>query len=139
MPKNLPHHASGGFPELAGKVASFTVQVKAVTASDRPELDAAFITRLGLRGAGIPELRQAVKENMERELTARIKTLIKNQIMHKLLEANPIPLPQSMVDAAIDRVAQQANYQNEGEEDEQAAKAGCLRKKHDARSRFPWS
>ena len=121
--KTFPITFPDDFPELAGKIASFTVQVKAVAEPDRPELDAAFITRLGLQGAGIPELRQAVKENMERELTARIKTLIKHQIMHKLLEANPIPLPQSMVDAAIDRVAQQANYQNQGEDDEQAAKS----------------
>jgi trigger factor len=47
---------------------------------------------------------------MERELRQRIKTLVKNQLMDGLLKANDIPLPQAMVDAQVEQMAEQLQF-----------------------------
>jgi trigger factor len=109
--------------ELAGKTVHFAVKVNAVAEPRLPEIDDEFARAFGIEEGGVEGLRKAVKENMERELDEKIKTILKNQVMDKLLEANDIPVPQAMVDEEIERLAQQANFPLDTEEGKQSAKA----------------
>ncbi len=91
------------FPEdyhaeaLAGKKATFSVKVKRVEKSVLPELNDEFAQHLGVPG-GVEALRDEVKANMQRELDQALKSRIKQQVMDKLLEANEIELPKSLVE-----------------------------------------
>ncbi len=91
FPEN--YHAS----ELAGKAASFTVKIKRVEAPVLPEVDDEFARHLGIPG-GVDALREEIKANMKRELDQALKSRIKQQVMDKLLEANKIELPKSLVE-----------------------------------------
>jgi trigger factor len=86
---------------LAGKQAKFAINVKQVEERKLPELDDEFAKLYGVEEGGIERLRAEVKENMERELGEAVKARVKKQILDGLLEANPIDLPKSMVDAQV--------------------------------------
>ncbi len=104
FPEN--YHAS----ELAGKAASFTVNIKRVEAPVLPEVDDEFARHLGIPG-GVDALREEVKANMQRELNQALKSRIKQQVMDKLLEANKIELPKSLVEQEARGLATQMQQQ----------------------------
>lgn len=112
--------------ELAGKTVHFSVKVNTVAEPKLPEIDDEFATVFGIEEGGVDGLRKAVKENMERELDERIKSIVKRQTMKKLLEANAIPVPQTMVNEEIDRLAQQTAGAKKGEEQSAEAKAAMF-------------
>jgi trigger factor len=86
---------------LAGKQAKFAITVKQVEERVLPELNDEFAKLYGVEEGGVERLRSEVQENMERELGEAIKARVKKQILDGLLEANPIELPKSMVDAQV--------------------------------------
>ncbi len=104
FPEN--YHAS----ELAGKAASFSVNIKRVEAPVLPEVDDEFAKHLGISG-GVSALREEVKANMQRELDQALKSRIKQQVMDKLLEANKIALPKSLVNQEARGLAAQMQQQ----------------------------
>ncbi len=104
FPEN--YHAT----ELAGKAASFSVKVKRVEAPVLPEVDDEFAKHLGIAG-GVSALREEVKSNMQRELNQALKSRIKQQVMDKLLEANKIELPKSLVNQEARGLAAQMQQQ----------------------------
>jgi len=83
--------------DLAGKKASFTVNVKEVAEQGLPDLDAEFIKGYGIDSGDIDAFRADVRKNMEREADAMISSEVKRQIMEQLLEANPIGIPSALV------------------------------------------
>ncbi len=86
---------------LAGKQAKFAVTVHKVEERQLPELNDEFAKIYGVEEGGIERLRSEAQENMERELGEAIKARVKKQILDGLLEAQPIELPKSMVDAQV--------------------------------------
>lgn len=90
-----------GTPALAGKQAQFAVNVKAVEERHLPELDDELCKSYGVEQGGIEQLRREVEENMKRELADAIRARLRKQVMDGLFAANPIELPQSLVDAQV--------------------------------------
>jgi trigger factor len=86
---------------LAGRVASFDVQMKTVEEKHLPELDDEFCREYGVLEGGIGQLRSEVADNMRRELEDNIRNRVKNQLLDRLLEANPLEVPRSLVDAQV--------------------------------------
>lgn len=86
---------------LAGKVARFDVHVKKVEEKHLPELDEQFCRDYGVLEGGVEQLRKEVRENMERELEQNVRARLKQQLMDGLLAANPVEVPQSLVDAQV--------------------------------------
>lgn len=103
--------------EVAGKAARFQVKLHAVEEAHLPELDEDFIASFDVQEGGIAALRQALRENMERELRNNIKARVKRQVMRGLLEANPFPLPQALVAAEIENLAKQTRFPAEGDDE----------------------
>lgn len=95
-----------GYKEVAGKPVQFKVSVKQVEEPQLPELDDAFAAKFGVEG-GIAALRGEVRANMERELEQRLNSLVKQQVMDKLLEINNITVPQALVMQESQALAQQ--------------------------------
>lgn len=110
------------FPDetIAGKTATFEVRVKTVEAPDLPEVDDEFAKALGMEN-GLEELRERVRENLERERDQAVRARVKEQVMDGLLERNPIDLPQALIDREIEQLREQTKqrmqqYGAEGEE-----------------------
>jgi len=83
--------------ELAGKKASFTVNVKEIAEQELPDLDAEFAKAFGIDSGDLDAFRADVRKNMEREAEAMIQSDIKRQIMEQLLESNPIDIPSALI------------------------------------------
>lgn len=97
----VPYPESYHNPALAGKTASFDVQVTAVEERRLPELDEEFCREYGVLEGGIEQLRREVRENMERELADNVRARLKQQLLDGLLKANPVEVPQGFVQAQV--------------------------------------
>ncbi|MGA7965278.1 MAG: trigger factor [Gammaproteobacteria bacterium] len=89
--------------ELAGKPVSFEVTVKRVEESHLPELNEDFAAHMGIEEGGLTRLREKVRENMQNELDARIRSEMEKQASDALLAANAIDVPKALVDDEIVR------------------------------------
>jgi len=98
---DVPYPADYHNAALAGKVAKFDVHLKKVEEKQLPELDDEFCREYGVLEGGIEQLRKEVRENMERELGQNVRARLKQQLMEGLLAANPVEVPQSLVDAQV--------------------------------------
>lgn len=92
------------FPEnyhaenLAGKAAMFETHINSVEEPVLPEVDAEFARKLGVESGDLDEMRQEVRDNMQRELDSRLRSRLKEAVMNTLLEANRIDVPRSLVE-----------------------------------------
>jgi len=100
--------------DLAGNTVQFTVQVKSVEAPQIPAIDADFARQLGIADGDTDKMRTEVRSNLEREVTKRLRTRIKEQAMDALLETNPIDVPKAMVDVEAQQMAENARRDLEG-------------------------
>ena len=87
--------------ELAGKLAVFSTEIKTVEAPALPELDEEFCTSFGVTEGGIPKLREDVAANMRRELEQNLRARNKTAVMEKLYRANPIDVPNALLETQI--------------------------------------
>jgi trigger factor len=87
--------------ELAGKASVFGTDVKAVEEPSLPELDEEFCKSFGVTEGGVPKLREEVAANMRRELDQTLRNRNKTAVMEKLYQANPIEVPNTLLETAI--------------------------------------
>lgn len=87
--------------EVAGKTAEFSITVKKVEEMSLPPLDDAFAAEFGVKEGGLEQLRKEVRESMERELDDAIRNQLRVQVMDALHRANPIEVPQGLVDETV--------------------------------------
>ena len=83
--------------DVAGKTASFSLQLKRVEAPQLPGLDAEFARGLGVADGDLAKMRAEVKQNVEREAKKRVETRLKTQALEALLAATPLELPKALV------------------------------------------
>jgi len=107
--------------DLAGKPVSFAVTVKQVEEPVLPAVDAELAKKLGVADGDLDKLRSEVKQNMQRELDSTLSNMEKKAVMDKLLEINPVDVPQSLVASESQALAQQmaANLARQGMSQEQ--------------------
>ncbi len=86
---------------LAGRTATFDVHMKKVEEKILPDLDDAFCLEYGVTEGGIAQLRSEVADNMRRELENNVRARLRQQLLDKLLAANPVEVPKSLVDAQV--------------------------------------
>jgi trigger factor len=87
--------------ELAGKRASFKVDVKQVEEPSLPALDEEFCKSFGVTEGGVERLREDVAANMRRELDQTLRNRNKAAVMDKLYQANPIDVPNALVESQV--------------------------------------
>jgi trigger factor len=90
-------------PKLAGQTAEFEVLVNEVAGPVVPEVDESLAKELGVANGSIDELRQQVRENLEREAAKRSDAAVRTRVMQALLDANRFDIPKALLD---DEVAQ---------------------------------
>lgn len=110
---------------LRGKTAVFEVTVKAVRAPKTSKVDDALAQQLGL--ADLAALREALRENMDRDYRSASRFKTKRVLLDALDTAHDIPLPPRMVEAEFggiwqqiekDRAEGQVAPEDEGKSDE---------------------
>lgn len=89
--------------DLKGKDAEFAVTVKKVSSKVLPELDEAFVEKLGVTEGGLDGFRDEVRKNMTRELNRSVENEIKVQVFDQLLELNPLDVPKALVKQEMER------------------------------------
>jgi trigger factor len=94
--------------DVAGKTATFALQVKQLEEPKLPELDGEFARKLGVADGDLGKMRIEVRANVEREVKKRIEARIKAQALQALLDAAPIELPKSLVQMETQHLVQQA-------------------------------
>jgi trigger factor len=94
--------------EVAGRTARFEVTVKAVAAPRLPEVDAEFARSLGVADGDIGRMRAEIRANLEREVRAKLKARVRDQVIQALLDATGIEAPRSLVRMEAERLRQGA-------------------------------
>src|ERR1700736_1249282 len=87
--------------ELAGKLATFSTEIKTVEEPTLPELDEEFCKAFGVAEGGIPRLREDVAANMRRELEQNLRNRNKTAVLENLYQANPVDVPNALVESQI--------------------------------------
>ncbi len=106
--------------ELAGKEATFEVNVLHVDGPNQGELDDEFAKRLGLEN--LEALRGAVKSQMEAALQSMARQHMKRQVLDALDESHKFEVPAQLVDAEFNtiwnRVVHEVEHHGRSFEDE---------------------
>jgi trigger factor len=93
--------------DVAGKIASFSLQLSKVEEPRLPALDAEFARQLGVADGDLAKMRAEVKANVEREVKKRVEAKLKAQALQGLLEAAPMELPKALVQMEHQRMVEQ--------------------------------
>jgi trigger factor len=99
--------------DLAGQTVTFDIAVKSVSEPVLPELDAEFAKALGVEDGDTAKMRLEIETNLRREVKKRLQAKIKDQVMEALLKANPIDVPNALVEMEIERLMQMARQDME--------------------------
>lgn len=94
--------------DLAGQPVTFEITVKQVMAPVLPEVDAEFAKSLGIKDGDLTKMHAEIETNLKREVKRRVEEHLKNQAMEALLKANPIDIPNSLIEMETQRMMQRA-------------------------------
>lgn len=94
--------------DLAGQTVTFDITVKEVREPVLPEVDADFAKALGVEDGDAVKMRVEVETNLRREVKKRLQAKVKDQVMDALIKANPIDVPNALVEMEIQRLMQMA-------------------------------
>jgi len=93
---------------VRGKTADFTVTVNQVAEPQLPAFDSEFAKQLGVETGDVERLKREVRENVEKEVTKRVRSAVKEQVMDALHKVANFDVPRSLLEAEIGRMQQQA-------------------------------
>lgn len=109
-----------GFPEnyhapnLAGKTAQFTATVKGIETMKLPELTPEFIKRFGMPAGSLDEFKQAVKDNMSRELGNATRRIKRERLFDALVNANQEQeIANAQIQQEVSRMASRMNLEKQ--------------------------
>jgi trigger factor len=98
---NATFSAEHANQKLAGKTATFTVNIVKVEEQAPAALDEEFAKGFGVADGNVDSLRSEVRANMERELQTAVDQKVRTQILEQLFTKNPLELPRQMVEEQI--------------------------------------
>jgi trigger factor len=86
-----------GYAKWAGKTLSFHVKIKEIKEKTLPPLDDEFAKDLG-EYSSLGELKTKLKGEIEKEKELALDRQLRDQVVDRLLEANPFEVPESLVE-----------------------------------------
>jgi trigger factor len=92
--------------DLRGKRALFRVKIREVREKVLPELDDELAKDLGDHQT-LAELKTKTREQLEKGAKARADSAVREQLVEKLVEKNPVPVPPSLVSQAEQAMRQE--------------------------------
>lgn len=96
--------------EVAGKPAVFEVKVNEIKEKELPELDDEFAKDISEFDT-LDELKEDIKTKKQEEEEHRIKHEVEDSILSKVVENASMEIPDAMVDAEVERMIQDFDYQ----------------------------
>ena len=105
------------FPEdyqaknLAGKLATFDVKVKAIKAEAETKVDDEFATRIGLES--LDKLKDLLRQNLNQQYAGAARFKLKRSLLDALDAAHSFDLPPKMVEAEFDGIWKQVEADKE--------------------------
>ncbi|WP_260293566.1 trigger factor [Sedimenticola hydrogenitrophicus] len=93
--------------QLAGKPATFEVEVIKVSEAVLPEVNEEFIKAFGVSEEGVDGFYKEIRANMTRELEDKIRGVVKEQAMDALLQVNELEVPKALVSREAQVLLQQ--------------------------------
>ncbi len=99
--------------DLAGQTVQFEITVKQVQEPKLPEVNDEFAKSMGIGDGDVAKMRAEIEANLKREVKRRIEGKLKDQVMDALLKANPITVPNALVEMEIQRLMQAARQDME--------------------------
>lgn len=87
-----PYHSV----ELAGKAVEFKVVLKALKKKELPELNDELLAQIGTKQT-VEEFKKTLKDDIEQTEKKRVEDAFKNRLIKKLVEANPVQVPASLL------------------------------------------
>jgi trigger factor len=108
---------------LAGKEAVFEVDVKEVRQRLPAVVDDELAVAVGLEN--LAELRQEVRQQMERDYATASRLRLKRALLDKLAERYDFPVPLGMVDVEFDNIWAQHQAERQQEQEGAGASAGA--------------
>lgn len=100
--------------DLAGKEAEFTVTIKKVEEPKLPEVNVDFAKAFGVESGEVEQFKSEIRANMDRELTKRLRTLLKEAVMDELAKVNPVEVPSATVVQEAETLKAQSDAQTPG-------------------------
>ncbi len=106
FPLNFPEDYHG--KEVAGKTAEFKITMKKVEWPHLPEVNDEFALSLGITDGGVEKVRNEIRQNLEREITRRKQSILKNQALDAISNATNLELPKVLVSQEEERLIEMA-------------------------------
>lgn len=103
---NFPDDYHG--KDVAGKKAEFSLKATKVSEGRLPDIDEEFAKAYGIEDGDLDKFRVDVRANMEKEISQKVKTKLKNAVMTGLLEKNKVIAPSALVAEEVKSLKQQA-------------------------------
>jgi len=103
--------ADYGAADLAGKEASFAVEVKEVRELKPQPVDESLAEAVGMEN--LQALRDAVRQQIERDYGNIAQQRLKRRLLDRLAERHHFPVPQGMVDIELDVIWKQFEAERE--------------------------
>lgn len=94
--------------DMAGQTVTFDLSVKEVREPVLPEVDADFARALGVEDGDVAKMNEEIESNLKREVKKRLQSKVKDQVMEALLKANPIEVPNALLEMEVQRLMQVA-------------------------------
>jgi trigger factor len=90
--------------DVAGKTALFSISLTKCERAVLPEIDESFCQQFGVLEGGIETLRQEVVASMRNELDRARQVRLRREVLQKLLAANPVEVPKTLLSERIARL-----------------------------------
>lgn len=87
-----PYHSA----EIAGKPVDFKVTLKGLKKKELPELNEELLAQIGTKQT-VEEFKKTLRDDIEQSDKKRIEDAFKNRLIKKLVEANPVDVPASLL------------------------------------------
>lgn len=94
--------------EIAGKTVTFEVTLNELAEPVLPAIDAEFAKSLGIPDGDLQKLREGIQKDLEREVSKRARSKLKEQIMQALLSTTQIDAPNVLINQEKERLLQNA-------------------------------
>ena len=93
-----------GNPKLAGKIATFDVEVVSIDEPQLPEINEEFIEEYGIESGDIEDFKKDVRGNMENELKKALQSELKQSVLDALYTNIKVTLPVALIDREIESI-----------------------------------
>ena len=87
-----PYHSA----EIAGKPVDFKVTLKGLKKKELPELNEELLAQIGTKQT-VEEFKKTLRQDIEQTDIKRIEDNFKNRLIKKMVEANPVEVPASLL------------------------------------------